>query len=271
LLADKPEAESVTITRASYRKNLRRTDRALAKKISAYLNEANERNVHDLRTTTRRMLAALQLLPKKLRNESKTVEYDTRLEKLMKSNAKTRDLDIVTGKVGQRNSSGEYDALLKRLRRLRESSLQAGLQYARALKADQGLPVRVKQLSGADIEKRFEKLSRKYASRMEKRLPVVVGSPEEKEELHRLREDTRKLRYILDLGDQKPLRKQLKALKSWQDVLGEIHDSDIFIEYLDERKKSDEKGSLLDDETVVRNRNYNKFRAIAKDPLKLAS
>jgi CHAD domain-containing protein len=271
LPADKPEAESATITRASYRKNLRRADRALAKKISAYLNEANERNVHDLRTTTRRMLAALQLLPKKLRDERKIVEYGTRLEKLMKSNARTRDLDIVTGKVGRRNSSGEYDALLKQLRRLRESSLQPGLQNARALKADQGLPVQVRQLARADLEKRFEKLSSRYALRMEKRLPVVVGSADEKEELHRLREDTRKLRYILDLGNRKPLRKQLKLLRSWQDILGEIHDSDIFIQYLNEWKKSDQTSSLLDDEAIVRDRNYEKFKTIAKIPLKLES
>jgi CHAD domain-containing protein len=249
---------------------LRRTERALAKKVSNYLNDANERNVHDLRTTTRRMLAALQVLPKKLRNEKKTTNYDARLEKLIKSNAKTRDIDIVIGKVSPKNSSGEYEALLTDLRKLRKSSLQLGFAYARALKADRGLQVRPKRLSGADLEKRFEKLYRKYASRIEKRLPTVVGSPDEKEQLHRLREDTRKLRYILDLGDGKTLRKQLKVLRSWQDILGAIHDSDIFIQYLDRWKKSDEIRSLVEDETVVRNRNYSEFRAVAKVPLKLA-
>jgi CHAD domain-containing protein len=249
---------------------LRRAERALAKKVSNYLNDANERNVHDLRTTTRRMLAALQVLPKKLRNEKKMVDYGAGLEKLMKSNARTRDIDIVILKVSTRNSSGESETLLTELTQLRKSSLQLGIASARALKADQGLPIGLKQLSSADLEKRFEKLYRKYASRIEKRLPIVVGSSDEKEQLHRLREDTRKLRYILDLGNRKSLQKQLKALKSWQDILGAIHDSDIFVQYLDRWKKSDEARSLVEDEIVVRNRNYSEFRALAKVPLKLA-
>jgi CHAD domain-containing protein len=226
--------------------------------------------VHDLRTTTRRTLAALQLLPKKLRNEKKIVEYETRLEKLMKSNARTRDLDMVTEKVSKRNSSGEFDKLLEQLRRLRESSLEPETEHGRALGSHHGIPIRLKRLSGADLEERFERLSIKYVSRIKKRLPVVLGSPDEKQQLHQLREDTRKLRYILALGDGKPLRKQSKTLRLWQDVLGEIHDSDIFIEYLDELKRFGEIGALLEDETVVRNGKYEKFRTLAKVQLKLA-
>jgi CHAD domain-containing protein len=216
------------------------------------------------------MLAALQLLPKKLRNEKHIVEYETRLEKLMKSNARTRDLDIVIEKVGKRNSSGEFDQMLERLRKLRGSSLQPGTEHGGVLEENPGVPIRLKRLSSADLEERFEKLSKKYTSRIEKRLPVVMGSPDEKQQLHQLREDARKLRYILDLGDWKPLRKQSKTLRLWQDVLGEIHDSDICIEYLDELKRLGKVGALLEDETIVRDGNYEKFRTLAKGKLKLA-
>jgi CHAD domain-containing protein len=216
------------------------------------------------------MLAALQLLPKKLRNEKKIVEYETHLEKLLKSNARTRDLDIVTDKIDKRNSSGDFDTLLERLRKLRKSSLQPRTEQRRAMEIHHGIPIRLKRLSGADLDERFEKLSKKYASRIKKRLPVVLGSPDEKQQLHRLREDTRKLRYILDLGDGKPLRKQSKTLRLWQDVLGEIHDSDIFIEYLDELKPFGEIGTLLEGETVVRNGKYERFRTLAKGQLRLA-
>ena len=125
--------------------------------------------MHDLRTTTRRMLAALQLLPKKLRSEKKIVEYETRLEKLMKSNARTRDLDIVTDKIDKRNSSGEFDTLLERLKKLRKYSLQPGTEHRRALEADHRVPIRLKQLSGANLDERFQKLSKKYVSRIKKR------------------------------------------------------------------------------------------------------
>jgi CHAD domain-containing protein len=260
-----------TITKGSYRKNLRRADRTLAAKIGAYLEDASERNVHDLRTTTRRMLAAVQFLPKELRNAKRVAEYCTGLEKLMRSNAKTRDLDIIIDKVDQRNPSGQHGELLKRLAKLRESSLQSGRAYARAIEADIDLPVKEKNFSSAVLQKRFEKLSEKYASRITERLPTVLNKPEEKKELHMLREDARRLRYVLELGDRKAARKQLKMLRLWQEVLGEIHDSDIFIEHFDQAEKSQEDQLLVNGETMIREGNYRRFKKLAKGPLRLAS
>jgi CHAD domain-containing protein len=227
--------------------------------------------VHDLRTTTRRMLAALQLLPKDLRNGKRATEYCTYLEKLMRSNAKTRDIDIIIDKVSRRNLSGRYNELLKQFRRLRESSLPAGQTCARAAEADLDLSVKMKDFSSAGLQKRFEKLSEKYASRITERLPTVVGKPEEKKELHMLREDARRLRYVLEFGDRKAVRKELKLLRMWQDVLGRIHDSDIFIEYFDRAEKSQEDKLLVDDETMVRDENYRRFKKLAKRPPRLAS
>jgi CHAD domain-containing protein len=271
LPADESRGDSITVTRASYRRGLRRAEKALAKRVSAYLRDASEKNVHDLRTATRRSLAAAQLLPKKLRNGRKLSKYTSRLEKLMKLNAKTRDLDIVTGKVSQRSRSGEHASLLKQLRNLRDSNVEPGLDFARKLKRDLELPVRLKDLSGPGLKGRFDKVSGRYVIRVEKRLPTVVSKPEEKKELHLLREDVRRLRYTLDLGEGDIRSGLLKQLKSWQDALGEIHDSDIFIQYFDESEKTEEVRVLLDDETVVRNRLYEKFKMLAKVPLKLAS
>jgi CHAD domain-containing protein len=108
-------------------------------------------------------------------------------------------------------------------------------------------------------------------SRIEKRPPTVVSSPDDKEELHLLREDVRRLRYILDLAEQKSVRDQLETLKVWQEVLGEIHDSDVFIRQMAQLKKPEEIGPMLEDEAFVRNRNYENFKSLAKTPLKLAS
>jgi CHAD domain-containing protein len=271
LPADESRGNGVTITRVSYRTGLRRAEKALAKRVSAYLRDASEKNVHDLRTATRRLLAAAQLLPKKLRNGGKLSKYTSRLEKLMKLNAKTRDLDIVIGKVSQRSRSGEHASLLKQLGNLRDSSVEPGLDFARSLKRDLGLPIQMNELSGPSLKRRFDKVSERYVLEVEKRLPTVVDKPEEKKELHLLREDVRRLRYTLDLVEGDIRSDQLKQLKSWQDALGEIHDSDIFIQYFGESEKMEEVRSLLDDETVVRNRLYERFRTLAKVPLKFAS
>jgi CHAD domain-containing protein len=258
------------ITRDSYREGLRRDDKALAKRVSDYLKDPNEKNVHDLRIVTRRILAATQVLPKKIRSARRVEEYAADLEKLMKVNAKTRDLDIVMEKVQKRSQSNEHAALLKSFEKLRRSSLQTGLRFAKQLD-DLDFPVRSKDVSESELEKRFEKVSGKYASKIEKRLPRVVSSPDDKEELHLLREDVRRLRYILDLGEQRSVKEQLETLKVWQEVLGEIHDSDVFIRQMAQLKKTDEIGPMLEDEAFVRNRNYEKFKSLAKTPLKLAN
>jgi CHAD domain-containing protein len=258
------------ITRDSYREGLRRDDKALAKRVSAYLKDPNEKNVHDLRIVTRRVLAATQVLPKKIRSEKRVEAYAANLEKLMKVNAKTRDLDIVMEKVQKRSQSNEHAALLKSLEKLRGSSLEPGLRFAKQLD-DLDFPVRSKDVSESDLEKRFEKVSEKYVSKIQQRLPTVVSSPDDKEELHMLREDVRRLRYVLDLAEQKSVKDQLETLKVWQEVLGEIHDSDVFIRQMALLKKPEEIGPMLEDEAFVRNRNYENFKSLAKTPLKLAN
>ena len=86
-----------------------------------------------------------------------------------------------------------------------------------------------------------------------------------------MREDVRRLRYILDLGEQKPLKDQLKTLRTWQDVLGEIHDSDVFIRSIAQLKLADQTAPMLEDEAFVRNKNYENFRTLAKTPFKLTA
>ena len=268
--ADGSRGDDVTITRASYRRGVRRAEKTLAKRVSGYLQDPSEKNVHDLRTATRRLLAAVPLLPKKLRNRRKLSKYTSRLQKLMKLNAKTRDLDIVTYKVSQRSRTDKHATLLRKLGGLRDSSIEPGLDFARSLRNDLGFPVKLEDLSGPGIRRRFDKVSVRYALEIEKRLPTVLNKPEEKKELHLLREDVRRLRYTLDLGEGGVHSGPLKRLRSWQDALGEIHDSDIFIQYFDSPEKTGEVSSLLDDEVVARNRLYEKFRVLAKTRLKLA-
>ena len=188
----------------------------------------------------------------------------------MKAIAKTRDIDIVSEKIEQKNAEGEYNALLNKLSRLRESSVRTGLARARALNSDPRIPVRTRGVSRSDLERRFEKLSKKYAARIEKRLPKVLESADEKEELHRLREEARRLRYTLEFGDKESYRKQLRVLRSWQDVLGGIHDSDIFIQHFEGSESTDER-SLVEDETVARSQNYGRFRLLANVPFRLES
>lgn len=257
------------ISRSSFKKDLDRADRAVNKKVGAYIEEPNERNVHDLRTATRRLLAGVELLPKKIRNSRKVARYESDLRELMKLNAKTRDLDLVISKINETSGTEDHIQLLASLEQLRKSSVVPGRSFARSLKSKLSLPVDLKEVSGSDLKKRFEKVSQKYLSKVNERLPAVLSKPDEKKELHLLREDVRTLRYVLSLGEGRSLASVLKVLRSWQSVLGDVHDSDIFVQYMAEQTKFDDTGSLLEDEIAVRNRNYDKFKTLAEHQLKL--
>lgn len=264
----KSKTSQLTISRSSFRKDLRRTERTLVKKVADYVEEPSERNVHDLRTITRRLLAAAELLPKKIRNDRKVGQYESDLKELMKLNAKTRDLDLVLSKI--RSKPGEHEQLLAELRSRRDASIQPGLSFAQTL-SNLKLPINLQNVSRSGLKKRLEKVSRKYGSKISKRLPTVLTKPHEQKELHLLREDVRNLRYVLSLAEGEPLAGELKTLKSWQSILGDIHDSDVFIKCLSEFTQHDDAGPLINDEEVLRNRAYKKFRTIAKRPLKLSS
>lgn len=264
----KSKTSQLKISRSSFRKDLRRTERGLVKKVTEYKVEPNERNVHDLRTITRRLLAALELLPKKIRNDRKVGRYESDLKQLMKLNAKTRDLDLVLSKI--RAKSGDHEQLSAELRSRRETSVQPGLSFAQTL-SDLKLPIGLQNVSRPGLKKRLEKVSRKYGSRVSKRLPTVLTEPYEQKELHLLREDVRNLRYVLSLAEGELLARELKTLKSWQSILGDVHDSDVFIKCLSEFTQLDDAGRLINDEKVLRRRAYGKFKTLSKHALKMRS
>ena len=97
-------------------------------------------------------------------------------------------------------------------------------------------------------------------------LPQVIADGDKVEELHRLRKELRKLRYVLEVvpaGDKKKyMKKAARAagkeidLKELQALLGLIHDSDVTIEYLRGRPGAKQ---ILDKEVAARRQLYTKF------------
>jgi CHAD domain-containing protein len=92
-----------------------------------------------------------------------------------------------------------------------------------------------------------------------------VREPKNLDELHKLREDSRSLRFTLEMDDNPETSKLLPVLEKWQDVLGEIRDSDIFISRVEEGKFSSKLKEVLEKERSGRQENYEKFLEIAKE------
>lgn len=253
------------ITPRSYAEKLSKSERLVAEKVKDYLKEPSEDNVHDLRTSIRRMLATAAILPKKMRGKNKAKKYLSDYEKLLRLNAEVRDLDIVLSKMVAHDEEPSHRDLMKKLREGRESGLKKAQRFASSVRDEAGLSVQANDFSSSSLRKRFKKTVAQLSEKMAKRIRVVVREPANKMELHKLREDSRRLRYVLELDNSPDTSKLLTVLASWQEMLGVIHDADIFIERFKDGKGSSLVKPLLESETSSRNENYEKFRAIAKE------
>src|SRR5712692_1095524 len=261
-------AEPPVISRLSYAKYLDKAERNVAKRIRAFLKDPDANIVHDLRTSTRRMFAAGQMPPRKMRNKKKVRKRIADYEKLMKLNAPVRDLDIILSKIPTQADDPANPRIAKSLTEVRGSALKPARRFASSIENKESLSIQARDLSDSALEKRLNKTSRKLFTSMEKRLPVVLKVPSQKEELHLLREDSRWLRYTLEPAKGVKTLKLLAVLRSWQEILGVIHDSAVFIDYFQDQKEWPEAQALRGEEMVRRNRRYEEFLSmVGKNPI----
>ena len=233
-----------------FRQNVKRVGR----RLKAYLADPeSEKNIHDVRTAIRRLDATFPLLPKKVRRRHRgSIE---KYRAFLKASSNARDCDIIAGRISTLGNLDTTD-----LQKKKKAELAKATRLARPLKKSPAM-----RLAGAPDSKRIGKVVHRLAGRIGKMLPVVLSDSSKVEELHRLRKDFRKMRYVLEMvpaGDRKGyVKKAFRitgrdiALKELQALLGLIHDSDITIEYL--RGKGDRQ--FLKKEVANRMQLYKKF------------
>jgi CHAD domain-containing protein len=253
------------ITPHSYNETLSKSEKIVSDKVKAYLKEPSEENVHDLRVSIRKLLTTASILPKKIRAEKESRTYLDRYEKLLKLNAKTRDIDIILSKLPHRGDDPAFSKLAKQLKEIRESSIKKAIRFASSIKDSKSFPVEADRLSAKLIQKRFKKTSSELLKTLKKHLQVVVKEPKNLDELHKLREDSRRLRFTLEMDDTPESSKLLPVLETWQDVLGKIRDSDVFISSFEDEKRPSKIEKVLAQEKTGRHENYEKFLEIFKE------
>jgi len=252
------------ITPRSYSQSLSKSEKIVSDKVRAYIREPSEENVHDLRTSIRRLLTAANVLPKKIRRQR---EFRRSLEsyaKLLRLNAKVRDVDIILAKLPSHGDDPNFSIIATQLKEIRESSLKRAARFASSIKG-KDFSVQARELSSPIIQKRFRKTTSALTKTLKTHLRTVVREPENLDELHKLREDSRSLRFTLEMDDSPETSKLLPVLEKWQDILGEIRDSDIFISRVEEGKFSSKLKQVLEKEKSGRQENYEKFLEIAKE------
>ena len=238
----------------------------VSNKLDDYLTRQDEKNIHDIRTSVRRLDACYQTLPKKLRGRKQMKKFVKKSNNLFKINSQIRDFDIITELIGKNNTEhGSRNSLVLNFENRRAQKLENAKVIAMGLRKLSLPKVKKKSVPKAKLTKRFNKLISKLGGRIQLDLPLVTTDPDKVAELHELRKDCKKLRYLLELvshdnSSGNIISKMEEELQNMQDLLGAIHDCDATVVYL-KRQKRQKTNEIIEDIVPERKKRYEKFLA----------
>ena len=121
---------------------------------------------------------------------------------------------------------------------------------------------------------RFNNIVRRLRERIELDLPVVLINANRINEIHEMRKDYKKLRYLLEVvpdqnnnnsKNDKEIHKMIAELEDIPDLLGSIHDSDTMIAYLKRVRHPNEVTHILHEEISERNKKYENLSNFANE------
>ena len=128
-----------------------------------------------------------------------------------------------------------------------------------------------------ELQKRYNKLLFELISKIETNFLIVITNTLKIKELHELRKDCKKLKYILELlvKDNNKNKNNIamgliKTLQNIQDILGNIRDYDITIDYLKKLEPNKEIQEIVNNEIEQRRLKYEEFLRFCKRRLRIS-
>ena len=243
-------------------------------RVSKYLKTPNAKQIHDVRTSIRRLDATYLILSKKNRTGSSLSDYVLKCKEFFKVNSEIRDLDIIYEKLQKYPSNAQRNGVIETLKASRVATLERAKTIARSLKSTDTTRIIDKiGVTEKELQKRYNKTISRLISRIESTFPAVLTNQAKLEELHDLRISCKKLRYLLELlpEENNNVPKTRKTLQKLQDILGTIHDYDFTIEYLSSLGQSSmEIQEIITIEKEERNAKYHEFLRFCKRRLDIS-
>jgi CHAD domain-containing protein len=250
--------ESLEIDKKLFLKKFKKIISDFSQKLQEYIKNPNDENIHDIRVTIRRLESAYKILPKNARKSRKMKDYMKQSRLLFKLNTKIRDFDIICEKMELRYKDITLD-LVSTLKNFRIEELQNGRKLAVKI-SDISIPKISSNIKKSKLNKRYLKVIDRIDSNIQKNTIIALEDDRRVEELHLLRKNFKKLRYSLELIPNKErTAKIIKNLKGVQDILGDIHDSDIIIDYFKNNEQSSKYSDIIEFEILERRNKYNVF------------
>lgn len=237
-------------------------DKIIAKsneRLGKYLTDPNEENVHDVRTSIRRLDAAYKILPKKIKQKEKTVRFIKLRKEFFKINSEIRDWDIIKQNLAS-YSSEVIQKIIEKINAKKQEKILLAQKKARVASKQKTIQINHEEISPEKLEKKFKKITLQLINKIERSIPIIVSSDKKIEELHELRKDCKKLRYLLELTNHEESSSFIGKIKEMQDVLGIIRDRDITLEFLKKHNLAD----IIKSESEKREQLYKKFVQMPK-------
>jgi len=228
---------------------------ALVKMAADLPDRPSPDEVHDLRVVVRRIQVMLRLLPRSVRDSQDSKTFNFALKSVMKATSQLRDMDtlMVTLKAYRGNLP---PGILVDLENQRSDSAARAKATIGTLAEVLVPELDTTKLRGKRLSRRFRNDIRKHSKNASSFLTEVLDDESKIVELHSLRKEAKKLRYLFELADKTPAR--LASLTKWQDSLGTIHDLDVAIAYLKGIGAGSGRGAILELQRA-RHSNYLAF------------
>ncbi len=192
-------------------------------KLGLYVRDPNVENLHLVRTSIRRLQSACMIVPKSSQTKS-SKKFIKLANTFFKITGNIRDYDIILNKSSQYqiDSESNFFVLVDKKRTKLQTRV---LESAHKLLHTKDTKIRYFDNS------KFERILIKMIDSLFKDISLVADVSNVGE-LHDLRKELKRLHYLLELEPTKRYLSIISNIRYLQRLLGDIHDSDIFIWYI---------------------------------------
>lgn len=235
------------------------------KAIRDFLEDQSERNLHDLRSSFRRLDAVIHLIPKDARNAYPSIgKYRNRCKELMQLSSPARDIDVVCTSLQKLAPEQYRSSFSKRLKSRRDKYINDVVKSSWKL-FERHLP-KTDLLYFNELRQHSEKVIVNLVDSISRKMSLTLESESNKDALHSLRKKCKKFRYTLELlPDATDRNSKLALMKELQDRLGSILECDVIIEYLSECKPANYITDIVQRKLAERHEKYTSFAEDFKD------
>jgi CHAD domain-containing protein len=228
----------------------------LRKRLENYLNKQGEKEIHDLRTSIRRLEAMYLIFPTSYKRK-KTDNFVSAYKSLFRKNSILRDFDVIIKKLLNNGLTEEFDSI-KYFIRQKEKKIKETLKGAKNL-SKINIPY-LKEGNSEKIIPKYERTIFLLIQTIQDLIPIVSSDESKIDELHFMRKTVKKLRYILEVEPNDSYQHLIIRMKLLQKLLGTIHDCDMAINFLKKySKKFPELEPFILREEEIRSQTYKKL------------